>query len=37
MRAQNIGSFMIFLIVEKPDNKDSVLDIYLPVKVNLCP
>jgi len=30
MRARSIGYFMIFLIVENPDNKDSVLDIRLP-------
>jgi len=30
MRARSIGYFMVFLIVENPDNKDSVLDIRLP-------
>ena len=31
MRARSIGYFMIFLIVENPENKDSVLDIRLPL------
>merc|ERR1719234_136177 len=31
MRARQAGYFCLFLIVENPDNKDSVLDIRLPV------
>jgi len=31
MRARHFGYFVLFLIVENPDNKDSVLDIRQPV------
>ena len=31
MRARQAGYFCLFLIVENPENKDSVLDIRLPV------
>jgi hypothetical protein len=31
MRARQAGYFVLFLVVENPDNKDSVLDIRLPV------